>query len=235
MRAHEVVRNHIEQEILDGDLTVGSLLAPELDLAARFDVSRSAVREALHMLAAQGLVTSKVGTGPASGTRISSNQGPALGNLLQMSVALSQFPIDDVVDTRVMLERFSASLTATRSDKDSIDTLETVLTKMETSRMELEEFNRLDTRFHILIAGIARNELVNLLITSVRQALAGPIKIASQKLADYQEFRRGLNTQHRAIFEAIAAHEPLSAADLVEEHIRTSYRILPMDSPGAPS
>ncbi len=79
MKAYEAVRKHLEDQILAGELTVGSLLPDERELATEFGVSRAAVREALRMMAAQGLITSKVGAGPNSGTRITAQKGPALG------------------------------------------------------------------------------------------------------------------------------------------------------------
>ncbi|MEA5055479.1 MAG: winged helix-turn-helix domain-containing protein, partial [Propionicimonas sp.] len=76
MKAYEAVRKHLEDQILAGELTVGSLLPAERELATEFGVSRAAVREALRMMAAQGLITSQVGAGPNSGTRITAQNGP---------------------------------------------------------------------------------------------------------------------------------------------------------------
>ena len=48
------------------------------------------------------------------------------------------------------------------------------------------------------------------------------------KLTDYATFRADLIRQHRGVFEAVASREPARAADLIEEHIRYAYSILPM-------
>ncbi|NLA29201.1 MAG: FadR family transcriptional regulator [Propionibacterium sp.] len=228
MKAYEAVRQRIEEQILAGELPVGSLLPSERDLAADFGVSRAAVREALRMMGAQGIITSRVGAGPTSGTRISAQNGPALGRLLQLHVALSEFPLDEVVEARVMLERFSSIMAAANADAGSLADLGDLLAEMEAEHMELEHFNELDTRFHISIAQLAENQFVAVLTTAVRQALAIPIRTASDELDDYQAFRRELNRQHRRVFEAIASRDSARAADLIEEHIRTAYAILPM-------
>ena len=180
MKAYEVVRKHLEHQILAGELTVGSLLPAERELAVEFGVSRSAVREALRMMAAQGLITSQVGAGPNSGTRITAQNGPALGELLQLHVALSQFPIDDVVDARVMLERFSATMASINANPEGLAKLGDLLGEMEAEQMELDQFNELDTRFHIAMAQLADNQFVTVLTTAVRQALAIPIRRASE-------------------------------------------------------
>ncbi|WP_341730005.1 FCD domain-containing protein [Brooklawnia sp.] len=228
MKAYEVVRQHIEERILAGELSVGSLLPSERDMAADFKVSRAAVREALRMMGAQGLITSRVGAGPNSGTRIAGQNGPALGRLLQLHVALSEFPIDDVVEVRVMLERLSATAASANATSNNLAKLGDILAEMESDHMELEQFNDLDTRFHVAIAELGENQFVTVLTTAVRQALASPIREASDELPDYQRFRRDLNRQHRRVFEAIANGDAARAADLIEEHIRTAYAILPM-------
>lgn len=232
MKAYEVVRQQLEQQILTGELSVGSLLPAEREMATEFGVSRAAVREALRAMSAQGLITSHVGAGPNSGTRITAQNGPALGHLLQLHVALSQFPIDDVVEARIMLERYSAKLAADNATPEKLTGLDQLLTKMEAEFMELEEFNELDTQYHIAISQLADNQLITTLTTAVRQALALPIRKASQNLPDYQSFRRDLNKQHRRVFCAIAENDREGAAKLIEEHIRTAYAILPMGGSG---
>lgn len=230
MKAYEVVRHHIEQQILTGELHVGSTLAPERELALLLGVSRTAVREALRTLEAQGLVTSQAGAGPQSGTRIADRPSPALAKLLQMHVALSQFPIDDVVEARVMLERRNVELASANADAEDLARLGDLLGSMEDPKMGIEQFNRLDTDYHVGIAELGGNQLVIVLTTAVRQALAVPIREASLRLADYPAFRRDLIRQHRRIFEAIASRNAARAADVIEEHIRYAYTILPMSS-----
>ncbi len=228
VKAHEVVQQYIEERILSGELIVGSLLPAERNLATQLGVSRSAVREALRTLAAQGLITSSVGAGPEGGTRITGQHGVALGKLLKMHVALAEFPIDDVVEVRVTLERSSVGLLSRTAKPEDLTTLADLLVSMEAEHMELDEFNPLDTAFHIAIAQLAGNQLMAVLTSAVRQSLAAPIKLASQQMVDWQAFRRDLLRQHRGVFEAIAVGEGERAADLMEEHIRTAYAILPI-------
>lgn len=228
MKAYEVVLHHIEEQILSGQLTTDAALPPERDLATQLGVSRAAVREALRTLQAQGLITSQVGAGPQSGTRISNQHSPALAKVLQMHVALGQFPIDDIVETRVMLERRNAELAAANATGDDLARLGDLLASMESPYMDLEEFNPLDTAYHVAIAELGRNELIIVLLTAVRQALALLIRHASEQMDDWQGFRRDLIRQHRRVFEAIASRDASRAADLIEEHIRTAYTILPM-------
>jgi DNA-binding transcriptional regulator YhcF (GntR family) len=73
-RAYEPVVDRIEEQILTGGLRVGDRLPGEWDFAARLEVSRSAVREAIRTLEAQGVVRSTVGAGPSGGTVVAATQ-----------------------------------------------------------------------------------------------------------------------------------------------------------------
>ena len=60
-RAYEVVLRWVDERILSGDLAVGDHLPAERELARQLEVGRSAVREAMRTLQAQGVVRSFVG------------------------------------------------------------------------------------------------------------------------------------------------------------------------------
>ncbi len=64
VRSHELVIAAIEDQIMGGALKVGDPLPPERELAARLQVSRAGVREAIRVLEAQGVVRANVGAGP---------------------------------------------------------------------------------------------------------------------------------------------------------------------------
>lgn len=227
MKAYQIVLNHIESQIINGDLSVGSALPAERDLAVQFGVSRTAVRQALQTLSARGLITSAVGAGPASGTRIAGHHDRALSKLLQMHVALSQFEVDEVVEARVMLERRSAALAARSATENDLNQINDILADMETPGIKMAEYNKLDTAFHVTIAEVSGNRLIAALTSAIRQSLAEPIRIASEEMTDWDSFRVNLMAQHRAVYNAIRARDAALAAALLDEHIRTAYAILP--------
>src|SRR5471030_201952 len=78
VRTYELVLQRIEAQIVSGALRAGQRLPPERELAELLGVSRPAVREALRVLEAQGVVRSQVGQGPGSGTTIERVPGDAL-------------------------------------------------------------------------------------------------------------------------------------------------------------
>lgn len=226
-RAYELVVERIEEQILDGTLRVGDRLPAERDLAPMLGVSRSAVREAIRSLEAQGVLNSAVGAGPAGGTVISGLPGLALTRLLRLHVALANFPMADVVEARVMLERFSAGLAAGHASAEQIKAMEVALDGMDDSLADQETFNRLDTQFHVAVAEAGGNRLVADMTIAIRDSMHAPILRAYAEVADWESLASQLRAQHRAVFDAIRRHDAQVASDLVEDHIRSAYQSLP--------
>lgn len=226
VKAYETVLSGLEKQILEGQLKVGSHLPGERDLATQYQVSRTAVREALRTMAAQGLIESSVGAGPKSGTYLTGQSSKALGSLLRMYVALEQFEVEDIVEARVMFERHSARLAAKNCGPEDAERLRALLVKMEEPELSLDDFNELDTQYHIEISRLANNALITELTSAIRQSLAGPIRTASINMENYDRFQRNLFHQHREVCAAIIRGDEAAAGSLIENHIRTAYAAL---------
>lgn len=235
LKAYEVVLRHIENAILDGTLQIGSHLPAERDLAAELGVSRAAAREAIRALEAQGVLSSSVGAGPEGGTRVTGEQSRALTRLLRLHVALADFPVGDIVELRVALERVSVALATARADSATVRRMRVVLEAMNAPGITMEAFNELDTEFHVQIAGAAANRLITDMTVAIRESLRLPILRASRRLGDWPAFRADLHRQHSGIYQAIADRDGERAADLVEAHIRLAYAILPLNPATADS
>lgn len=240
VRAYQLVVDQVEEQILAGTLKVGDRLPGERDLAARLEVSRAAVREAMRTLEAQGVVRSGVGSGPDAGTVVSAMPSEALTRLLRLHVALANFPVGDVVDARIMLERSSAALAARHATPAALAAIAAPLGAMESlegaaggadggDRAEVRIYNDLDTAFHIAVAEAGGNRLVADMTTAIREAMRQPILAGLERLgAGWPTVRTTLTGEHRAIHDAIAAGEADRAADLVEAHIRSAQQRLPV-------
>ncbi|MEL4356612.1 MULTISPECIES: FadR/GntR family transcriptional regulator [unclassified Luteococcus] len=226
-RAFEAVLEHIETQILEGHLRVGDRLPAERDLATQLQVSRPAVREAIRTLEAQGVLASRVGSGARSGTHVINDRSQALGRLLKLQVALSQFPLNEVVVARIALERSSVHLAAQHPGAPELSRVADLLEQMDQTE-DPGEFNAQDTHFHVWLAQMGHNTLVADLTQAVRESMRDPILRAERRMADWPTLRARLAAEHRGIFEAIQAGDGDLAADRVEAHIRGSYSVLPM-------
>lgn len=219
-RTFELVLARIEEQILAGNLRVGDRLPPERELVELLGVSRAAVREALRVLEAQGVLRSRVGTGPASGSVISAMPSAGLTQLLRLHMALANFPLAHVVEARATLERASARLAAERASDSDLARMRAELARMDDPELTLEEFNDSDTAFHVAIAEAGGNRLMTDMTVAVRSAVRAALLSAFHRLSDWAAVAGQLRAEHHALYEAIAAGEVERSGELVEIHVR---------------
>ena len=225
-RAWEVVSAHIESAILDGSLVIGQSLPSERELAAQLGVGRAAVREAIHALVAQGVLASSVG--PRGGTRVAAMRTEALTKFLRLQVALANFPVADITEVRVALERTTVTAACRDITAESLNRIRATLDQMAEVE-DPEEFNRLDTDFHVLVARAGDNALATDMTIAIRESLRSPILHAEETMPDWESFRTGLLSQHEAVYAALMDRDVARAIVAMEAHIRHSYAILPME------
>lgn len=226
-RAYEVVVSWVEDRVLSGELVVGSFMPSERELAAMLGVSRPAVREGVRSLQAQGVLRSSVGAGRAGGTVVTAVPAGALTRLLRMHVALANFPLDDVVEVRVALERLSVRLACARATDDDLARLGEGLRAMRGATTR-EAFNDADSAFHVDIAQSSRNRLSTDTTIAIRESVREPILRGMARLGqeEFDELVVDLMREHEAIHEAIVARDATLAEALVEVHVREAWRRL---------
>lgn len=220
---YELVLRRIEEQLINRSLRPGDRLPAERDLAVMLGASRPAVREALRVLQAQGILRSTVGTGADSGTIVMSAPSGALTRLLRVHLAVASFPMADVVQARVVLERFSALEAAEHPKPDSLERIHRVLTQMDETDIARERFNELDTEFHVAIAESCGNQLIADLTVAVRESIRSDIHNALTAEPDWPLVRDSLRRDHHQIFKALQAKDGPSAAELLEQHILRFY------------
>ncbi len=223
LRAFEVVLRWAESRILSGELRVGDQLPAERELARQLDVSRSAVREAVRTLQAQGVLRSAVGAGAAGGTTVTALPARALERFLRLHVALANFPLNDVIEARIALERLSARLAARNAKPRHIEAMHHAVLVMSTPSVERSVFNDADTAFHVAIAEAAGNRLAADLTVAIRESMRGPLLTAFQNVEDWDGLANDLRGDHASIFAAIREHDGERAEHLVGEHIRVAW------------
>src|SRR5919107_5802322 len=158
MKTHQLVLTWIENELSEGRLAVGGRLPAERSLAEQLQVSRTSVREAIRILEAMGVVRAGVGSGPEAGTVVISDPTAALGSALRLHVATQHLPVEDVVETRVLLESWAVAKAG--PDAPELAGASRLLEKMDAEGVEVDEFLALDVRFHLALADAAGNAVV---------------------------------------------------------------------------
>ncbi|MEU2679726.1 GntR family transcriptional regulator [Streptomyces sp. NPDC007107] len=219
-RTHELVLQSIEEQVFAGKLRAGDRLPPERELAPVFGVSRSALREALRVLETIGVLVAQPGRGPDSGARIVRNPDDALGRLLRLHFALGSYSLHDVMEARVALERSSFAAAAKYAADRDLDEASAVVHRMSQPGILPEEFNELDTRFHVMVATSSGNALTSTLTSAVRESVRPLILRALEEVDDWAATRQHLNAQHSELLRLVRTGHGEEAADLAELHIR---------------
>lgn len=230
-RTYELVLDRIEEQIASGRLRVGDRLPAERDLAAALGVSRVAVREAMRVLQAMGLIVQGTGSGRDAGTTLSAAPGEALTRLIRMHVLVASVGSDDLISGRITLERESARLAARAGGAELRGQLAEALAVMADPGASVEDFNDADTAFHVAIARASGNSLVAELTTALRNAMRSPLLARLRAERDYADVAARLVGEHRAIADALSAGDGERAADLVQDHIERFYGSAPTSPP----
>lgn len=210
-RISEKLARDLEQLLQDGVWRPGDQLPGERDLASRFGVSRSSVREALRILELHGWVEIRQG----DGTRVAS-ASESFGRRLRSRLHQEDF-ILELFEVRRILEPAVAALAAERSHPQGVARLEELLAQQQAAKGDLYRFVELDMVFHKTLADMSRNavlsEIVGLLEVELRQ-----IRLVSTA----KRYRPQVTlSEHLRILEAIRASDPEVARQAMLAHLST--------------
>jgi GntR family transcriptional regulator, transcriptional repressor for pyruvate dehydrogenase complex len=225
MKNYELVLHRVEAELAAGRLRIGGRLPGERALAEQLGISRPSVREAVRVLEAMGVVRTSTGSGPEAGAVIVAEPVSPLTAVLRLHLATNHLPMGDVVQTRLLLESWSAREAAARSlGAGELKVASELLDRMDDAGLSPEEFHLLDAEFHVALSGLAGNVLIAAVMTSLRSAIHGYVMAAVPNLPDWEGTAVGLRAEHRAILAAVREGQPERAASLVTAHIRGFYQ-----------
>jgi GntR family transcriptional repressor for pyruvate dehydrogenase complex len=213
----------IESDLTAGRLKVGSRLPGERALAADLGVGRSSVREAIRVLEAMGVIRTSVGSGAEAGAIVIAEPAAGLAAALRLHLASSQLPVADIVETRVLLESWSARQNAAHGDAAGLSEATALLATMD-GALSPDEFHAMDVQFHVLLAHATGNSLIAAMMSALRSSIASYVLDAVPALPNWANTARRLQRQHRAILAAITAGDGESASLLVSRHIEGFHR-----------
>jgi DNA-binding FadR family transcriptional regulator len=200
------LRRFMDAAIVRGE----TMLPPERRLADTLGVGRGALRRALDVVEAEGLVRRIQGSGTYLG-----NGPPQPPDIEEMSQRASP---GEVMEVRVELEPVVARLAADRASPAEIETMRR-LARRVASAIDRDAYELWDAALHRAIAEAARNRLfLDLLeiIEAVRQD--ENFRSLRERARDAEAFAEAV-TMHDRIVEAIAARDGVAAAVAMREHL----------------
>ena len=210
----------IQELILSGELRPGSRLPTENELAAQLGVGRSSIREAVKALEVIRVVDVRQG----DGTYVTSLEPHLLLERLGFAIDLVQDEaILEIVEVRRLFEPIATGLAAKRIDDAAIAQLDACVANMEESGGDQEKLVHWDQRFHSTIIEATGNRT----LTSILDGLAGrTVRARIGRGVIEAEARQQTLRQHRAIHEALVAHDSRLAEAAALLHVHTSEQWL---------
>ena len=217
------VRDALLAMIREGDLNEGDRLPPERDLASRFGVSRTTLRDAIRELELLGYLDVRQG----DGTVVRSPGGETLAMPFRRILHGRPQLAEDLLQFRRMLEPEVAALAAARVTTKDATALHEALSRQDrlvrAGRRLLEE----DVAFHRLIARVAGNTTVLHVLNTLQAMLR---ELRSHMLTGDQPALA--LRQHTAIANAIIDGDATTARRAVLEHLEAVERSI-VRGPGA--
>ena len=210
------------EQIASGSLRPGDRLPTEQQLASVHGVSRTVVREAVHQLKSRALVRSRQG----SGVYVAA---PPEHHPLAFdpSVLGSVQAVVHVVEVRRVLEAEIAALAAQRATRLQIAALRRALKAIDSAAADGHDGVAEDLAFHRAIGVCTGNPQFTLLLGFLEQYLRAGMRITRGNEARRADFMDEVRGEHRAIVDAIAAHDAPAARRPATEHmVRSEQRLV---------
>lgn len=209
------VQLKIEQAIRDRKLLPGDKLPTEKELCEMFEVSRTALREALQMLSARGLINIRKGSGiyVANFTRERAIKPMSLFLELNLNEKL----IRDVMELRKIVEPSMAALAArNRSESDISEIIKTISDLKSCSEKDAEKEAVIDANFHMSIARASGNPLAPMILEPVYNLMPKIRSLVYEKVPHAKE--KAVH-YHELLFEKIVNHDGEGAREVMREHL----------------
>lgn len=224
LRLHGSIARDLGTRIVSGRYRPGHILAGEVEASEQFDVSRTAYREAVRILAAKGLVHSR----PRVGTRVSAPEQWHLLDPDVLSWAFSGEPEPEVLhglfELRTIIEPAAAALAATRRSQKHLDIMRRALDVMSAHTLNVEQGRLADKEFHGALLRATCNPFIVSLTNSVTAAVHALTEFKLRSAA----LKRDPTPDHWRVYDAIAAKDPGRATAAMTELIRLAIMDTPM-------
>jgi DNA-binding FadR family transcriptional regulator len=213
-----------------GELTPGSNLPSEGELATEFAVSRLTIREAVKVLAGRGLL--EVSRGRRAVVR--EPDGSAFGDFLAAAMKHDPKGLFDLVEVRQALEIQSAVLSAKRINRAGIAAIEGTLTGMREAAMRMRRgrekaeaehrYHDFDVGFHEALALSSGNRMLAFLLEAMAKPLRDSFRLSMRGHRLIGHEPEDTIVAHERIFDRVKAGDGRGAAQAMRAHLREAER-----------
>ncbi|VBB09100.1 transcription regulator hth gntr [Lucifera butyrica] len=198
---HIKVYKHIKSQIINGGYGPGEILL-ETKLADELGVSRTPIREAIHLLELEGLVES------------STKKGAAV-------LGISTKDVQDIYAIRQLVEGLAARWAAEHLTAVEIKELQKIFELMEfyAHKLDVEEVTELDNRFHQIIYEASGSKILKLTLGNLHKY----VQMARQESLKAHDRLPHTIEEHRAVLQAFLDRDAEVAEKALAYHAKMAY------------
>jgi len=207
----EVIVQQIKDQIKKGILKPGEKLPSERKLADLLGVSRASIREAIQALAFSGYLEVIQG----KGTYVL-EMAIKYDEIVNFFSGFSNYSLDSLMEARIMLEGEFARLAALNASQEEIGIIEKIFNEIAKSK-DLNSFFVKDLEFHLTIAKVTHNPIMNGLMKIIGEML---YKETEKIIEMSRDTRENTIEITRDLVQAIKQRNAEQAKELMSKHIR---------------
>ncbi len=208
----EQVAGQLARLVTAGKWKPGEKLPSEMELRKTLHIGRSTLREALRSLSFVGLVVIK----PGDGTYVRDGSVKSVQDVFAHGTLRTQKDVDDLFETRVLLETELTALCARRATDADLLKIEALVLEMETTKdLPPECLASLDMQFHLAIADGSQN----LILARFLHTIQGLIEDAVIKSDHFFGRRDEIFKSHQKVLQALKQRKVRSARLAMREHL----------------
>ena len=197
---YQDVAELLRQRIFNRELPPGSWI-DELRLAEEYGISRTPLREALKVLATEGLVTMKLRRGA-------------------YVTEVSERDLTDVYHLLSLLESDAAGVVATQATDAQMKELQTLHRELEKSVGNREKFFQVNERFHMRLLAIADNRWRDQMVADLRKVMKLNRHNSLLKSGRIEESL----AEHQAIMHALLARDAAATVQAMQTHFNNGLQ-----------
>ncbi len=217
LRLHGTIARDLGVRIVSGRIQPGSTLDGEIEASEGLNVSRTAYREAMRILAAKGMVESR----PKSGTRVSEAWrwhllDPDVISWIFSADQPDERLIEALFEVRAIIEPEATALAAARRTEAHLQGLRRALDRMAERSLAGAAGQAADREFHSLLLEASGNAFLASFTSGVAAGVAWTT-IYKQRRGPLQ---RDPIPDHLRVYEAVANRDPAAARDAMTRLIR---------------
>jgi GntR family transcriptional repressor for pyruvate dehydrogenase complex len=210
----ENIKNYVKYH----KLNQGDRLPSEREMAKKFGISRTIVRDAVNNLAGLGILEIR----HRSGIFIASVDTSTIASQLSSRLIFNRHSVVNLFQVRQVLETAVAKWAAENCDQEGEKRLKTIIQEMNGCLSEKGNkscFREIDNRFHILLAEISKNQIVLDLMKTLLEYMKSLRRFSLSLPGKVEECAR----QHEIIIEAVCDRSSGRAVAAMEEHLETIF------------